>query len=101
MSKVSQPKKTSGSETTTKKATSASEDLAVSMTIVETDEKSKASKSEPVAKTAAAEKTDTTISFEAIQEQAFYLWEKGGFQHGFDEDHWLQAETTLKQGLKK
>ncbi|MBX9569262.1 MAG: DUF2934 domain-containing protein [Candidatus Obscuribacterales bacterium] len=100
MSKVSQPKKTTGSTASAKKEPSKKEELAVSMTIVEAEEKTKASK-KAVAETAPVEtavaQSDSTISFDLIQEQAYFLWEKDGYPHGLDEVHWLQAESLLKQ----
>lgn len=106
MSKVSQPKKT-GSTTSTKKAPSKGEDLAVTMTIVEPEEKASVTKKAVSGETASTEakvskvEQATELSFEVIQEQAYFLWEKDGYQHGLDEVHWLQAETLLKQQVQE
>lgn len=102
MSKVSQPKKTGGSAST-KKATSKTEDLAVTMTIVEPEEKATTNKKPASVDPPSSETKSSTLgqaselSFEVIQEQAYFLWEKDGYQHGLDEVHWLQAESLLKQ----
>lgn len=101
MSKVSQPKKATGSTASTKKESSKSEELAVSMTIVESEEKAKSAKKATVESTTEETKATvqpvSTVSFEVIQEQAYFLWEKSGYQHGYDEVHWLEAEALVKE----
>lgn len=40
-------------------------------------------------------------SYEEIARRAFEIWESEGKPKGLDRDHWLQAETELRQEQMK
>jgi hypothetical protein len=38
---------------------------------------------------------------EEIKRAAYYLYEKGGWMHGKDTEHWYEAERMVTDALKK
>jgi hypothetical protein len=55
-----------------------------------------------VENTIEAKKADTassslpTFTLEDVATCAYIMWEKDGYQHGYDKDYWFRAEETLK-----
>lgn len=39
---------------------------------------------------------DLKLKHESVAQFAYFIWEKEGYQHGRDKEHWLQAEEHLK-----
>jgi hypothetical protein len=39
---------------------------------------------------------EVDLDADAIATCAYYLWEKEGFQHGRDSEHWFRAEEQLR-----
>lgn len=97
MSKVSQSKKTGSSATSTKKKVApATETASLEIAGNGTNSCAKEAMSSDTCTAKASEVGSFLPCESAIREQAYFIWEKEGYQHGCDTEHWLKAETYLK-----
>lgn len=104
-SKTAAPAKEEAKTTTAKTATAekvaVKESTVQSVTVAEISATSKPEAETKSVQTAdtKSDKLDLSFNYETVAKTAYFLWEKEGYQHGYDRAHWLQAEELVKKQL--